>query len=123
MRLFYVALSRARNLLVLPRFSNRNSANEEFGQLLREGALPTIRSLDIASVPVADGKKDDIGKCYSYTGDYIPYLRCPRNYMVFHRYGFVPSRGQSMFFGRLVHETIEDLHHMVMASAGEGGDD
>lgn len=123
MRLFYVALSRAQNLLILPRFTNRNSMNNEFYGLLKDGALPTIRELDIGTLPNASIVQDKIGKSYSYTRDYISYLKCPRNYMLFNKYSFVPSRGQSMFFGRLVHETIEDLHLMVSGLVGEGSNE
>ena len=38
---------------------------------------------------------------------------CPRNYMVFHKYEFVPSRSQTMFFGSLVHQSIEDLQNFI----------
>jgi DNA helicase-2/ATP-dependent DNA helicase PcrA len=34
--------------------------------------------------------------------------------MIFRKYGFVPSRSQTMFFGSLVHQTIEDLHHLLL---------
>jgi DNA helicase-2/ATP-dependent DNA helicase PcrA len=34
--------------------------------------------------------------------------------MIFTKYGFVPSRSQTMFFGSLVHQTIEDLHHLLI---------
>jgi DNA helicase-2/ATP-dependent DNA helicase PcrA len=35
--------------------------------------------------------------------------------MVFQRYGFVPSRTQTMMFGSLVHQTLEDLHQYLIA--------
>jgi DNA helicase-2/ATP-dependent DNA helicase PcrA len=35
--------------------------------------------------------------------------------MIFRKYGFVPSRSQTMFFGSLVHQTLEDLHHYLIA--------
>jgi len=34
--------------------------------------------------------------------------------MVFRKYGFTPSRSQTMFFGNLVHQTLEDLHHELI---------
>jgi len=36
--------------------------------------------------------------------------------MLFRQYGFVPSRSQTMFFGSLVHQTLEDLHQHLIAS-------
>jgi DNA helicase-2/ATP-dependent DNA helicase PcrA len=36
--------------------------------------------------------------------------------MLFERYGFAASRTQTMFFGSLVHATLEDLHHRMIAA-------
>ena len=69
---------------------------------------------DLKKVPEAALVKEDLGKSYSYTSDYLLYSKCPRNYMIFRKYGFVPSRSQTMFFGSLVHQTIEDLHHLLI---------
>jgi DNA helicase-2/ATP-dependent DNA helicase PcrA len=35
--------------------------------------------------------------------------------MIFRKYGFAPSRSQTMFFGSLVHQTLEDLHQYLIA--------
>ena len=121
MRMFYVGLSRAKDLLVLPRYTHGKAASPVFANILEDGTIPPLASLDMDKMPAPKSGADDLGKTYTYTGDYLPYLRCPRNYMAFGKYGFIPSRGQSMFFGRLVHETIEDLHHLVMARSAQGG--
>jgi DNA helicase II / ATP-dependent DNA helicase PcrA len=115
MRLFYVGLSRAQNLLVLPRYTHAKAASPEFEEIFSEEHLPFIVYLDAASVPQAQPDTTELGNTYSYTGDYLLYERCPRNYMIYWQYGFVPSRGQTMFFGRLIHETIEDIHNLVLA--------
>ncbi|HQI50213.1 MAG TPA: PD-(D/E)XK nuclease family protein, partial [bacterium] len=46
--------------------------------------------------------------------DYLMYQRCPRQYMIFRKYGFAPARSETMFFGSLVHSTLEDLHHELI---------
>jgi DNA helicase-2/ATP-dependent DNA helicase PcrA len=56
---------------------------------------------------------------YSYTGDFLLYQKCPRQYMLFRKYGFVPSRSQTMFFGSLVHQTLEDLHQQLIDYRGD----
>ena len=61
---------------------------------------------------------DELGRSYSYTADYLLYKRCPRQYMVFRKYGFVPARSQLMLFGSLVHQTIEDLHNHLLVEKG-----
>ena len=114
MRMFYVALSRAKKLLVLPRYTYSRAANEEFKKLFEENGYNEIKNFNIKKFPAYYEEKEDLGKTYSYTGDYLTYLKCPRNYMFFKKYGFVPSRTQTMFFGSLVHQTIEDLHYYLI---------
>lgn len=118
MRMFYVALSRAQNLLVIAHYSGRGqSINEPFRSMLDEDS-PKIKRFDIGSLPEAKIKRDELPRTYSYTGDYLLYQRCPRQYMIFRKYGFAPARSLTMFFGSLIHETIEDLHqHLIDRTA------
>jgi len=118
MRLFYVGLSRAKNLLVLPQYTHGKAASPEFKAIFDEGTLETLPRFEPSSLPSSMPDSDDLGTSFSYTGDYLMYKKCPRNYMIYRHYGFVPSRGQTMFFGRLIHETIEDVHNLVMARRG-----
>jgi DNA helicase-2/ATP-dependent DNA helicase PcrA len=113
MRLFYVALSRAKDLLV---FVDKKGGHV-FPPLkcFRDLQLPKLHDLDIATLPPATAEVDDMGKAYSFTGDYTSYLTCPRQYMIFDKYGFVPSRQQTRLFGHLVHRTVEDLHQFLIA--------
>lgn len=115
MRLFYVALSRPQNLLVIADLKGRGLAlHPVVSRLLEDGDVTRIPNFDPATVPPAATKADDLPKTYSYTGDYLLYQKCPRQYMIFRRYGFVPSRSQIMVFGSLVHRTLEDLHqHLI----------
>ncbi len=109
MRMFYVALSRAQNLLVLAHPKGRGQkVDAEFHELLRTAA--PIAGFDVCSVPMAKPEPDAAVRRFSYTTDYLAYQRCPRQYMLFERYGFAASRTQTMFFGSLVHATLEDLH-------------
>ena len=114
MRMFYVGLSRAQNLLILPQYKGTAAASATFKKIFEENALTEIKDFKISTLPKAKLNEEDLGKNYSYTGDYLQYNKCPRNYMVFRKYGFVPSRSQTMFFGSLVHQTIEDLHHLLI---------
>lgn len=114
MRMFYVALSRAQNLLVLPRYTHGSAATPIFRDIFENYPLQTIPDFDIQQLPVAEDGRQDLGKSYSYTSDYLLYNKCPRHYMIFKKYGFVPSRSQTMLFGSLVHKTIEDLHHLLI---------
>ena len=113
MRMYYVALSRAKNLLVLAPYKGRGQRiNEEFNQLLDQAA--TIDALDVTMLPRTVDEPTDIPSVYSYTGDYLAYQRCPRQYMIYRKFNFVPSRGQTMVFGQLVHRTLDDLHQHII---------
>ena len=124
MRMFYVALSRAQNLLVIGRYK-RASMTKAFHPLLDEG-MPKVAELDIGTIPKAMIKDDALPRVYSFTADFLQYKKCPRQYMIFRKYDFVPSRAQTMFFGSLVHRTLEDLHHELIrrrqAAQGKGGE-
>ena len=124
--MFYVALSRAQNLLVVAHFKGQGqSLHPGIASLCEEDAT-RIPAFNPASVPAFHGHKADLPRTYSYTGDYMFYNLCPRRYMVFRRYGFASSTTQTMMFGSLVHRTIEDLHQMLIGeraarAAARGG--
>ncbi|MBY0596490.1 ATP-dependent helicase [Bacillus bingmayongensis] len=116
MRLFYVALSRAEKMLIIAKPTGRGTRTYGvFKELFEEKCYKTIPELDVSALTKIKLKEDEIPKVYSYTGDYLLYLKCPRNYMVFKKYGFVPSRSQTMFFGNLIHKTIEDIHNRIIS--------
>lgn len=121
MRIFYVGLSRAEKLLILPKLSppkkNRDSSIVHYINKTLESINATgLDTFKINDLPKISPIKDDsISKPFSYTGDFLAYDRCPRQYMIFRKYGFIPSRSQTMFFGSLVHNTIEDLHQELIS--------
>jgi DNA helicase-2/ATP-dependent DNA helicase PcrA len=82
---------------------------------LLDRSFPRIPQLNVNSLPAARLEEQDTPHTYSYTGDYLFYQRCPRQYMIFRKYDFVPSRSQTMMFGALVHRTLDDLHQLLIA--------
>lgn len=115
MRMFYVALSRAKNLLVIAHLKGPGqSMNEPFKQLLNAEEMLRISDLDLDTIPENRDAENQLPRAYSFTSDFLAYRKCARQYMVFNRYGFVPSRSQTMLFGSLVHRTLEDLHHELI---------
>jgi len=120
MRVFYVGLSRAEKLLILPKLNppkkNSESSIVHYINTTLNGINATnMEMFDKEELPeILESKASSISKPYSYTADFLAYDRCPRQYMIFRKYGFVPSRSQTMFFGSLVHNTIEDLHQELI---------
>lgn len=114
MRMFYVALSRAKNLLIISQFKGQGqSTYHSLYTLFNNNQYANCSQFKLESLPDSEDKSEQMAHVYTYTGDYLPYKNCPRNYMVFHKYNFVPSRSQTMFFGSLVHESIEDLQNFI----------
>ncbi len=115
MRMFYVGLSRAEQLLIVPQIKGRGiSMPDAFEKVFDGNSITKISEFDPTTLPKIKHAKDSaISRPYSYTADYLAYERCPRQYMIFRKYGFIPSRSQTMFFGSLVHNTIEDLHEKL----------
>ncbi|MCJ8291031.1 MAG: ATP-dependent helicase [Crocinitomicaceae bacterium] len=114
MRMFYVALSRAKQMTLLPQWKGQQKS-QAFKDMFASETYPMLNEVDISTLPEFRLEDEDLGKSYSYTSDYLNYQQCPRRYMVFKKYGFIPSRSQTMFFGNLVHQTIEDLHHLLIS--------
>lgn len=118
MRMFYVALSRAENLLVLADLREKGvSLHPSIRGCL--GELPTLDTLDVAALPTAKGHEDELPRFYSYTSDFLGYRRCPRQYMIFRKYGFAASRTQTALFGSLIHRTLDDLHNHLIAQKAD----
>jgi DNA helicase-2/ATP-dependent DNA helicase PcrA len=55
-----------------------------------------------------------VKRTYSFTGDLKIYETCPRQYQFFREYDFTPSRSAVIFFGLLVHQTIEEIHRIAL---------
>jgi DNA helicase-2/ATP-dependent DNA helicase PcrA len=120
-RMFYVALSRPQNLLVLCHYRGRGQHVNEAFETLLDDDFPRIADLDLDDVAAARPQhEEDLPRAYSYTGDYLAYRACPRRYMTYRRYDFAPARAQTMFFGNLVHRTIEDLHEWLRVQTEAG---
>lgn len=122
MRMFYVALSRAKNLLIISQFKGTGQTTyPPFEKLFMHNCFEHPCEYDLNNLPSAELKDENLAKVYSYTNDYLAYKRCPRSYMAFNKYGFVPSRTQTMFFGSLVHRTIENLQNYIAEQQKSGG--
>ena len=103
--------------MIIPQIRGRGiSVPHSLVKTFENSAAINVRDYDVSMLPEIHGTEgSDISKPYSYTADYLAYDRCPRQYMIFRKYGLIPSRSQTMFFGSLVHNTIEDLHHEIIS--------
>ena len=112
MRLHYVAFSRPRDMLVL---TAHDSPKEHFAPIWQ--GLPQWPYVDkdlLVAQRFQLRERMPVKKNYSFTGDLKIYETCPRQYQFFREYDFTPSRSAVIFFGLLVHQTIEEIHRIVI---------
>jgi DNA helicase-2/ATP-dependent DNA helicase PcrA len=112
MRLHYVAFSRAQKVLVL---TTREPPKDYFTPIW-DGLpqWPYVQKELLAAQRFKLRERMPVKKSYSFSGDLKIYETCPRQYQFFRYYDFSPSRSAVIFFGLLVHQTIEEIHRIVL---------
>ena len=112
MRLHYVAFSRPQKILVL---TCDQQPKDHFMSIW--GGLPQWPYVEkelLAAQSFALKDRMPAKRSFSFTGDLKVYETCPRQYQFYREYDFTPSRSATMFFGLLVHQTIEEIHRRVL---------
>ena len=112
MRLHYVAFSRPQKLLVLTSHEQPKDHFDSIWQGLPQ--WPYVRKDLLAAQRFSGNERLPVKKTYSFTGDLKIYETCPRQYQFFREYGFIPSRSAVIFFGLLVHQSIEEIHRRAL---------
>jgi DNA helicase II / ATP-dependent DNA helicase PcrA len=112
MRLHYVAFSRAEKLLVLTSDDQPKPWFAPIWDGLPQWPYVKREVLEAQRFQLRD--RMPVKKSYSFTGDVKVYETCPRQYEFFRGYDFTPSRSAVIFFGLLVHQTIEEIHRLVL---------
>ena len=112
MRLHYVAFSRPQNVLVLTAHEPPKDHFAPVWQGLPQ--WPYVQKELLAAQRFEVRERVPVKKTYSFTGDLKIYETCPRQYQFFREYDFTPSRSAVIFFGLLVHQTIEEIHRIAL---------
>ena len=112
MRLHYVAFSRPQKLLVLTAYEQPRDHFAAICQGLPQ--WPYVQQNLLAAQRFTAHRRMPVKKTYSFTGDLKIYETCPRQYRFFRAYGFTPSRSAVIFFGLLVHQSIEEIHRIAL---------
>lgn len=112
MRLHYVAFSRPQKVLVL----TAHDAPKDYFAPIWQGLpqWPYVQQELLAAQHFALRERMPVKRTYSFTGDLKIYETCPRQYQFFREYDFTPSRSAVIFFGLLVHQTIEEIHRIAL---------
>ncbi len=112
MRLHYVAFSRPQKVLVLTAHKQPKDHFASIWQGLPQ--WPYVRKELLAAQRFEVHERIPVKKTYSFTGDLRIYETCPRQYQFFREYDFTPSRSAVIFFGLLVHQSIEEIHRIAL---------
>ena len=124
-RRFYVAYSRAEeDLLLLDQQGTTTDLSlgyTEQGDPVTENWFTGAREIESADdflnlVGGSVGPHSDVGlkRRYSITGDVLAYRRCKRQYGYYNELDFAPNHVTQLFFGRVVHETLDRAHRHYM---------
>jgi len=117
-RLFYVALSRAKHLCIIGQYAGRGvQMHASIKDVLNHTSSLhyDVAHLRTDTMPDPGKQEDPLPKQYSFTADYLRYQTCPRQYMLFRKYDFAPSRTPYQMFGSLVHRSIDEIHNRMIA--------
>jgi DNA helicase-2/ATP-dependent DNA helicase PcrA len=112
MRLHYVAFSRAQKVLVLTAHERPKDYFAPIWQGLPQ--WPYVQRDLLVAQRFELRERMPVKRTYSFTGDLRIYETCPRQYQFFREYDFTPSRSAVIFFGLLVHQTIEEIHRIAL---------
>ena len=112
MRLHYVAFSRPEKVLVL---TTHGTPKDHFAPIWQGlPQWPYVAQDLLGDQSFAAKQRYAPKRTFSFTGDLKLYETCPRQYQFFREYDFTPSRSAVIFFGLLVHQTIEEIHRYVL---------
>lgn len=112
-RNYYVAFSRAEQILVLTAVKQSNKYIAHLFNVLPDYSSKREALLKFTQIEKTTHRQPK--QRYSFTQAIRTYETCPRRYEYFHEYNFQPSYTEEHFVGQLVHQTIENIHRKVCA--------
>lgn len=111
-RKYYTGFSRAKNMLLLSGFESKfEPVSENFMEIIEKLDIPNIPELKIEKGAIKDVKTR---KAYSYTVDIVPFNECPIIYYYEKELKFSNPKTKSLFYGSLVHESIEMINKSLI---------
>jgi DNA helicase-2/ATP-dependent DNA helicase PcrA len=115
-RLYYVAFSRAKNLLVL---TANKKPHEQLASLWQEiPAWQYAYSNSLQRMPASEMEPHiPLKSRYSFTNHIRLYETCPRQFQYFREHNFASTQSLEVFSGLLVHQTLERIHQTVLGGS------
>ena len=113
-RLYYTAFSRAQNLLVLISPETKGDPNKYFKNRFNAELSVFTPDINLSGMTFLKIKDVNIKESYAFTSDINIYETCSLQYKFFNVLEFTPILIGSTLYGRLVHQTIEDIHKTAL---------
>lgn len=117
-RLYYTAFSRAQDLLILTYDEGGKglgkTPSKYFAPILEKLNDAEDKNFNLAEFDFHKVKDVNIKEQFSFTSHIAVYETCGLQYKFYKELEFSPVRVNSMLFGILVHETIEDIHRAAL---------
>ena len=117
-RLFYVAMTRAEELLILSTFANHKTRHAAASQFLRDlAACPDAREQlsKLGSVkPKAESRPNEAVPDAYDCSQLLVYSECPRKYYLRYECGFAPPIDPALGFGKMAHHIVCEMARRCM---------
>ena len=116
-RLYYTAFSRAQDLLILTcdeKGGKGKTPSKYFSSIFETLTDAEDKNFNISEFDFHKVKDVNIKEQFSFTSHIAVYETCGLQYKFYRELEFSPVRVNSMLFGILVHETIEDIHRAAL---------
>lgn len=110
-RLYYVAFSRAKHLLILMASGSPGNTIAPLWSKLRFWQQAHIQTMPDAEK--VEERFKALPRC-GFTSHIQVYDTCPRRYHYFRSYRFVPASPGEYFAGQLIHYTLEYIHRIAL---------
>ncbi len=113
-RLFYVAFSRAKDLLIIGSRTNKINELLDLKKVTYNHNNNDYSSIIPSSFSYIPEKSEKTKPVFSYTGDILTYNLCPQMYAFLNEYGLETLDTTDFSFGKFVHQTIENINNKIV---------
>lgn len=114
-RLFYVAITRARDAVLLSSFSRQNSGNRRAASPYYDEVVNAYMQAGFPSSATSKGVNSEKELAITYS-ELAAFETCPRSYLLKNELGFMPTIQQELGYGNAVHHTMRVLAELTQAT-------
>ncbi|MBO7481766.1 MAG: ATP-dependent helicase [Bacteroidales bacterium] len=115
-RLFYVAFSRAEDLLIIGSRGKQKLAGLSPKIFKYTLLMHKDTASELSGFSYKPKRKETLKPSFSYTKDIETFNLCPQMYALIQKYGLVVPSEADFSFGKLVHKTIEEINKHIIES-------